>query len=334
MGLVKPNRCDPGKPNSRARKFGLRPPPKLPDKSGLSFDSLPALPDVPEPDTTLAFNSSLLSFSTAMLTASASEASGSEDGDGIIEPGEDEIAELARATQNPVADLISLPFQYNVFFETGPKGGTQNVLLVQPVLPFHLNEDWNFIARPIIPLINQPPFSDSQNRNHGLGNVQFQGYFSPKEPVGDWIVGFGTALEFPTNSGPDGRFGKDNWSAGPGFVALQMKGPWVFGGLFFHLWDYHGNDPETNVSSFQPIVNYNLNDGWYLSSAPVITYDWSAETNQKMTVPIGGGIGRVFRVGKQPINTSLRAYHNVEAPRHGADWQLQFQVQFLFPKKK
>lgn len=244
----------------------------------------------------------------------------------------DSASDLAKQTQNPVADLISVPIQWNSYFDTGPKGKTQNVLLIQPVIPVGLNDDWNFIARPIIPLLEQPSLIDTQNRNHGLGNIQFQGFFSPKQKVGNWIIGFGPYLEFPTNSGPDGRFGSDNWSAGPAFVALQMKGPWVYGGLLTQLWSYYGNDPEVNTTAFQPFINYNMKDGWYLSAAPVITSNWSADSSQQWTVPIGGGIGKVFKIGKQPINASVRAYHNLESPRNGSDWQLQFQIQFLFPK--
>ena len=244
---------------------------------------------------------------------------------------EQSATDLAKKTQNPIADLTSLPFQYNTFFETGPKAKTQNVLLIQPVIPFHLNKDWNFIARPIIPLLEQPPMMDGQNRNHGLGNIQFQGFFSPQKKVDDWIIGFGPYLEFPTNSGPDNRFGSDNWSAGPAFVGLKMEGPWVYGGLVTQLWSYHGDDPEVNTTAFQPFINYNLKDGWYLSSAPVITANWSeGDSDNQWTIPIGGGIGRVFKIGKQPVNASVRAYHNLQSPRGGSDWQLQFQIQFIF----
>jgi hypothetical protein len=248
------------------------------------------------------------------------------------EKAEQSATDLAKAAQNPIADLISLPFQYNTYFETGPKGKTQNVLLIQPVIPFSLNDDWNFIARPIIPLLEQPPLTSTQNRNYGLGNIQFQGFFSPKEKVGDWIMGFGPYLEFPTNSGPDGRFGSDNWSAGPAFVALKIDGPWVYGSLISQLWSYHGNDPEVNITAIQPFINYNMKDGWYLVSSPVITKNWSADSSQQWTVPIGGGFGRVFKIGKQPVNASIKAYHNLQSPRSGSDWQLQFQIQFLFPK--
>jgi len=247
---------------------------------------------------------------------------------------EESAADLAKKAQNPVASMISLPLQYNTYLNTGPEGNrTQDALLVQPVIPFELNDDWNFIARSIIPIINQPPYTDAQDREYGLGNVQFQGFFSPKDEVGGWILGFGPYLEFPTNSNPDGRFGSDNFSAGPALLALQMKGPWVYGGLVTQLWSYAGPDAEVNSTIIQPFLNYNMKDGWYLSTGPSISVNWSAaDGDDQWTVPIGGGIGKIHKFGKQPVNLSAKAYYNVETPRSGADWQLQFQMQFLFPK--
>jgi hypothetical protein len=247
--------------------------------------------------------------------------------------GKHDATDLAKKTQNPVSDLISLPFQNNTYFETGPDGRTQNVLLIEPVIPFHLNDDWNFIARSVIPIINQPAMNDDQNRNGGLGNIQFEGFFSPKKPVGGWILGFGPYLEFPTNSNPDGQFGTDNWSAGPAFLALQMKGHWVYGALFTHLWSYAGPDPEKNLTGIQPILNYNLKDGWYLNSSPQINANWAADSHSDTwTIPVGGAVGKVFHIGKLPVNTRVGAYYNVEKPDSGSDWQFQVQVQFLFPK--
>jgi len=241
-------------------------------------------------------------------------------------------SDLAKKSQNPVADMISLPIQYNINFGTGPKELTQNIVLVQPVLPIGLNDDWNFIARPIIPILNQPPLTDLQDREYGIGNVQFQGFFTPKNKVGDWIIGIGPYLEFPTNSNPDNRFGSDNFSAGPAFLALQMKGHWVYGGLVTQLWSYAGSDAEVNTTAIQPFLNYNLKDGWYLSASPTITSNWSADSDNQWTVPIGGGIGKIHKVGKQPVNISVKAYYNAEAPETGSDWTLSLQMQFLFPK--
>jgi hypothetical protein len=248
------------------------------------------------------------------------------------ETGKPDATELAKKTQNPVSDMISFQFQNNTFFEVGPDGRTQNVLLVQPVIPMSMNDDWNFIARPIIPIINQPAMGPDQNRNGGLGNIQFQGFFSPKKPIGGWILGVGPYVEFPTNSNPDGQFGTDNWSAGAAFVALKMNGPWVVGGLLTHLSSYYGNDPETNLTGFQPIVNYNLKEGWYVSYSPVWNLDWTADSNNQWTIPVGGGVGRVFHVGKQPLNFKVSAYNMVESPDNGSDWQLQCVLTFLFPK--
>ena len=66
--------------------------------------------------------------------------------------------DLREAAQNPIGDLISLPFQNNTNFGLGHSDHTQNVLNIQPVYPAHLNKDWNLIIRPILPVIYQPPF--------------------------------------------------------------------------------------------------------------------------------------------------------------------------------
>src|SRR5215472_7465888 len=69
---------------------------------------------------------------------------------------EESNTDLAKKTQNPVADLISVPFQNNFNFNTGPENRTVWVLNVQPVIPIHLTEDWNLITRIIMPIINLP----------------------------------------------------------------------------------------------------------------------------------------------------------------------------------
>jgi hypothetical protein len=66
--------------------------------------------------------------------------------------------DLREAAQNPIADLISVPFQNNTNFDIGHTDNAQNVLNIQPVYPTHLNANWNLITRPILPVIDQPPF--------------------------------------------------------------------------------------------------------------------------------------------------------------------------------
>jgi hypothetical protein len=242
---------------------------------------------------------------------------------------------LARQTQNPVADLISLPFQNNTNFKFGPLDKTQNVLNIQPVIPFHLNDNWNLITRTIIPVISQPALAPGKDRKNGIGDIQFSAFLSPKnvEP-GGWIWGLGAIAQLDTAS--NDVLGQGAWGLGPTAVALTIRGPWVIGALINNVWSVSRDDDRAKVNQMliQPFVNYNFpkNPGLYLTSAPIITANWEADSKNIWTVPLGGGIGKIFRIGKQPVNTSIAAYYNVEKPGNGADWQLRLQIQLLFPK--
>jgi hypothetical protein len=251
------------------------------------------------------------------------------EGDGIIEPGEDSTEELARAVQNPVASLISVPFQNNTNFNFGPRDKTQNVMNIQPVVPFSLSEKWNLITRTILPIISQPAFTLNQNRKDGVGDTLFTAFFSPKDS-GSLIWGAGPAILIPTST--DDRLGAGEWGAGPGVVFLTIQGPWVVGSLFSNVWSFTG-DSDVNIFTWQPFVNYNLDGGWYLTTSPLITANWEADSDNTWTVPVGGGFGRVFRVGQQNLNMQLQSFYNIEEPDDiGPEWSIRFQVQFLFPK--
>jgi hypothetical protein len=241
--------------------------------------------------------------------------------------------ELAKLAQNPVANLISVPFQNNTNFNVGPQNGTQNILNIQPVIPVHLNKDWNLITRTIVPVISQPAFTPTQDRENGLGDIQFTGFLSPANAEGT-IWGVGPIVQLPTNS--NDRLGNDRWGLGASAVILRLEkgSPWVYGFLVNNVWSVgsSGSDPSYSNFLLQPFLNYNFPGGFYLTSAPIITADWKADSSQRWTVPLGGGIGKIFHFGRLPVNTQLSAYGNVVKPDNGADWQLRFQVQFMFPK--
>jgi hypothetical protein len=238
--------------------------------------------------------------------------------------------ELAKATQNPLASMISLPFQNNTNFGMGPDDDTQNTLNIQPVWPFSLGENWNFVTRTIIPVVSQPGFGPGESRTNGLGDVTFTGWVSPKSS-GKWIWGVGGALVMPTAS--DDVLGNDRWSVGPSIVVLTMPGKWVVGSLVSNVWSVGGSgEQDVNFFTWQYFINYNMDNGWYLTSAPIITANWEENSDNTWTVPFGGGVGKIFRIGKQPLNAQISAYYNVEKPEFGADWQLRLQLQMLFPK--
>jgi len=246
---------------------------------------------------------------------------------------EESATELAKKTQNPVADLISVPFQNNFNFGVGTKDPTVYILNVQPVIPIHLNHDWNLITRTIMPIINQPSLFDGPNRISGsawgLGDINPSFFLSPTGSS-KFIWGAGPTFTLPTAT--DWRLGSGKFSLGPTAVALTMQGPWVIGALANNQWSVAGwGEKDVNQLLVQPFVNYNIGDGWYLTSSPIMTSNWEARSRDHWTVPVGAGVGKLFRVGKLPINTSLQAYYNAEKPKYAADWQLRFQVQFLLP---
>jgi hypothetical protein len=237
---------------------------------------------------------------------------------------------LAKESQNPIGNIISLPFENNFDFRVGPENASVYTLNIKPVYPLNLGKV-NLINRFILPVIYQQERVKGEGSDFGLGNFTYQAFFSPAKP-GKVIWGAGAALVFPTNT--DDRFGADKWSAGPAFVALAKPGHWLFGVLIQNVWSYAGSSsaPDVNSFSFQYFINYNFKNGWYLSSTPTITANWEASSGNRWTVPFGGGIGRLVKFGKLPVDLKLQGFYNVEKPSGAADWSLQFQVKFLFPK--
>ena len=240
--------------------------------------------------------------------------------------------ELAKMAQNPVGNMISVPFQNNANLNFGPQKGTQDILNIQPVIPIELNPEWNLITRTIVPLVWQPALSTTINSVNGVGDMQVTGFLSPANP-GHWIWGLGAVAQLPTHS--NDQLGNNNWGLGPSAVVLHLeKGdPWVYGVIANNIWsvDNRGS-PSYNNGLMQPFVNYNFHDGLYLTSAPIITANWKADSGQRWTVPVGGGVGRIFHFGKLPVNTNIGAYYNVARPDFAANWQVRVQVQFMFPK--
>jgi len=250
--------------------------------------------------------------------------------------------DLVKQTQNPVADLISVPFENNYNFGAGPKHNHMIYLLnIQPVIPIHMTEDWNLITRIITPVINVPSLAPGGNAT-GLGDINPTFFLSPAKP-GELIWGVGPTFTLPTAT--DRLLGNGKFSLGPGVVALTMQGHWVFGALMNNQWSVAGwGSGHVNEMVIQPFINYNLPDHWYLLTAPLITANWAAaKAGDVWTAPLGGGVGKLFRLGeilpleghpiaKLPINTQLQAFGNVARPEDGPKWQLRFQIQFLFPK--
>jgi len=245
---------------------------------------------------------------------------------------EDSAAELAKKAQNPIANMISVPFQNNTNFGLGEYNRSQNVLNIQPVLPTSLGK-WNLINRFIVPLVSQPVLSTESDSKFGLGDIVYEGFFTP---VGSGKItwGVGPVLIIPTAS--NALLGSGKWSAGPAAIVVAFAGKFVLGGVAYNAWSFAGKKDRADVNQgfVQYFVNYNLPKAWYITSAPAITVNWDAPENNKWIVPFGGGMGKIFAIGKQKLNGQVRAYWNAVKPDavNGPDWTLIAQLVFLFPK--
>jgi hypothetical protein len=244
----------------------------------------------------------------------------------------DDESAIAKQAQNPIASMISVPFQNNLNFGVGPKDGQQNVLDIQPVVPFNLTDDWNLITRTIVPVIHEPYISPAAGNTTGLGDAQVALYLSPVTPKDSIIWGVGPVIALPTAT--DRYLGQGKFSAGLSAVVLTIRGPWLIGLLATDSTSVGGESDRPDVHQFlaQPFVNFNFTHGWYLTSSPIMTANWKAPSDERWTVPVGGGGGRILRIGKQRLNAYVQAFDNVVHPHDAGNWTLRVQVQLLFPR--
>jgi hypothetical protein len=249
---------------------------------------------------------------------------------------------LAQQAQNPIASLISFPIQWNsipgsqwaprAIDPSAQANRTFNVWNVQPVVPFPLNKNLTLISRTIVPVTHRPLAGETDVI--GIGDINPSLFVVPRTQ-GNWMVGFGPTLVIP--SATDVRLSGQRWSAGPAGVVVYTKGNLVGGVLVNNVWSFAGEGgQEVNAMLIQPFINYNLAGGWYLVSSPILTSDWTAANGKGWTIPIGGGFGRIFRVGTQPLNASLQGFWNVAKPEVLGeellgDVTIRLQVQALFP---
>jgi len=240
-------------------------------------------------------------------------------------------ADIARKLNNPISDLISVPFQLNYDDNIGPTDkGSRWLLNIQPVIPVALNEDWNVISRTILPLIqlnDVPPGADT----NGVGDV-FQSFFlSPRTPTASgWIWGVGPALLLKTAS--DDLLGAGKWAAGPTAVVLKQNSGWTYGALTNHVWSFAGDGDRADVNStfIQPFLAYTTPRFTTVTLNTESTYDWNAE---QWSVPINLGASQLFKVGGQPMSIQLGARYWAQSPDSGAEgWGLRLTYTLVFPK--
>jgi hypothetical protein len=234
-------------------------------------------------------------------------------------------AALAEKLQNPIADLISVPFQNNTNFNVGPRKGAQDILNIQPVIPLHVTADWNVITRTIVPLTWSPSFQPAASvPPFGVSASSFSAFLSPTATIDGWTWGAGPIVGMPTITNEN--LGSNVLGAGPAVVAVRTAHPWVHGLLVNNVFSFGGTTGRGgtaySIMTVNPFVNYNFGGGWFIGTVPVMTANWYGR-GEKWTLPVGAQFGRLIKIGgKLPVNLVVGAYYNALRPPGAGSWQL------------
>ena len=237
------------------------------------------------------------------------------------------LDELAKQLQNPISDLVSVPFQNN-FNGGGAAGlGAAYNLNFQPVIPIELTGSWNLIVRPIVPYYSLP--LPNGERSTGLGEIIVETFFSPSK-ASPFVLGIGPAFSFPTAT--NGAVATGCFATGPVIAAVYTEGPWVVGALFTQLDAFaRMGSAHLDTSSLQVFLDYDLPKAWSIGTAPTFMVNWNL-VGQQWTVPVGASIAKTLSIAKQPISLSFSYYANVVHPEGGSPWLTRLVVTFMFPK--
>ena len=241
--------------------------------------------------------------------------------------------ELAKKLSNPIASLISVPFQYNYDENIGAADeGTKSLLNIQPVVPVKLGENWNMISRTILPVISQKDTYPGAGSQNGIGDVVQSLFFSPDALTSNgWTWGVGPVFLLPTGS--DDALTADSWGLGPTGVALKQSGPWTLGGLANHIWSVDGGGDgrqKVNATFLQPFLSYTTPAAITYTVNSESTYNWESE---EWGVPVNFIVAKMTRIGSQMVSLGVGARYWAESTANGPEgWGARVMVTLLYPK--
>ena len=271
-------------------------------------------------------------------TALAQTSGGGRTPSKITEPDEEdhsaEAADVSRQLANPIANMVSIPFQFNWAGHIGPFDSTGFVLNFQPVVPFTLNDNWNLIMRFILPLVGAPALTTNGVPESGTSDITASLFFSPAHSKLIW--GIGPAFLIPTSTNPALTQGK--WAIGPTAVVLREVGPWTLGVLVNQLWSYASmaNYFTNSVSQMflQPFATLQMKHAVSLTFTSEETYNWEALSGQRSTVPIQAFLGKVTRLGPFPFQVQGGGGYFIARPDGSQHWMVRLNFVLILPRER
>jgi len=279
-------------------------------------------------------------LSTSICSAAEQEPTsmpeGTKTGAGVDGLQHQDLTEIDRQLSNVLSPLWSLVFQNNLSLKNGDLidgSVAANTFYFQPSLPIPVgeNKDMVFIARPVFPLATSPILnltsSDGVDGHvTGLGDIQLLSLIGPNRKEGV-VWGLGATFKFPTASDPE--LGEGKYQAGPACLLSYLSKDWTIRINPQHWMSYAGDDnrQSTNQTEIAYSIHYHLPDGWSTGMAPTITIDWKAKSGDRLTFPIGMGLGKVFRVGDMPVKVRFEVHYSVIHPESfGSEWNFRLQI--------
>ena len=234
--------------------------------------------------------------------------------------------ELAKKLANPIASLISVPFQINLDVGGGSTHGSKMVVNIQPVIPITLTPKLNLITRWILPVVSQYDIGSNYTQESGLGDAVITGFLSPSGSKITW--GVGPAFVIPTAT--NGKIGGKKWAAGPSVVALKQSGSWTYGALVNHVFSIAGDNKRSDYSStfFNPFATYNWKGGAGVSLLAEYTHEWKSSTDVLIIIPT---LSAVTKLGKQTTSFSIGPRLHLMPDNHPA-YGLRAGITLVFPK--
>lgn len=237
--------------------------------------------------------------------------------------------DIAKQLANPIASLVSVPFQNNFQFGIGGQDGYKYLLNFQPVIPVTLSKGLNLINRIIVPVVVQNRAVDMQRQN-GLGDILYSAFFSPSGGGLTW--GIGPAFSIPTAT--NDLLGSKKLLIGPTAVALAQPGSWTVGFLANNLWSVAGdeNRPDVNSLFAQPFFSYNFKGGLGIGALSENVYDWK---NKRLASGLMAlNLTQVFKFGTKQVASlaAMPVYYYSSNAVNKPEWGARIALILVFPK--